>query len=67
MTSNSVSIYTISCHVRDGVGSVGTSKWIFPPERRNPFAEEGETSTQENNVTAELNNTNAPDVSLYLQ
>jgi len=46
---------------------VGTSKWIFPPERRNPFAEEGETSTQENNVTAELNNTNAPDVSLYLQ
>lgn len=47
----------------DGVGSVGTSKWIFPPERRNPFAAEGETSTQENNVTAELNNTDAPDVS----
>lgn len=47
----------------DGVGSVGTSKWIFPPERINPFAAEGETSKEENNVTAELNNTDAPDVS----
>lgn len=47
----------------DGVGSVGTSKWIFPPERINPFAAEGETSKEENNATAELNNTDVPDVS----
>ena len=44
---------------------MGTSKWIFPPERINPFAPEGETSKQENNATAELNNTDAPDVSLH--
>lgn len=47
------------------MGSVGTSKWIFPPERINPFAAEGETSKEENNATAELNNTDASDVSLH--
>ena len=56
---------SISHHFRDGVGSVGTSKWIFPPERINPFAAEGETSKEENNATAELNNTDVPDVSLH--
>lgn len=58
---------SISPHFRDGVGSVGTSKWIFPPERINPFAAEGETSKAENNATAELNNTDAPDVSPHQQ
>ncbi|KAL9964995.1 hypothetical protein ACROYT_G028718 [Oculina patagonica] len=47
----------------DGAGSVGTSKWIFPQERINPFAPEGETSKAETNATAELNNTDAPEAS----
>ena len=67
MLNLSISIF-IPCHFRDGVGSVGTSKWIFPQERINPFPMEGEKSTKnENAVGAELNNTDAPhDVSLPL-
>jgi len=42
----------------DGVGSVGTSKWIFPQERPNPFPMEGETSKKITNAHgAELNST----------
>lgn len=45
----------------DGFGSVGTSKWIFPQERKNPFPIEGESTSNTNDHTpaAELNNTNA--------
>lgn len=64
-TVYSLLFYIICCHFRDGAGSVGTSKWIFPQERSvNPFAPEGETSKAETNATAELNNTDAPEVSL---
>lgn len=46
---------------RDGGGSVGTSKWIFPQERKNPFPMEAESTSSVNNSTpvAELNNTNS--------
>ena len=46
---------------RDGGGSVGTSKWIFPQERKNPFPMEGEStsSVSNNKPVAELNNTNS--------
>ncbi|XP_015780490.1 PREDICTED: serine/threonine-protein kinase 26-like [Acropora digitifera] len=45
----------------DGSGSVGTSKWIFPQERKNPFPMEGEStsSVSNNKPVAELNNTNS--------
>ncbi|KAJ7391102.1 Serine/threonine-protein kinase 24 [Desmophyllum pertusum] len=48
----------------DGVGSGGTSKWIFPPDRINPFAAESEPSPKkENDAAAELNNTDAGEAS----
>ena len=58
----------ICCCFRDGVGSVGTSKWIFPQERPNPFPMEGETSKKITNAHgSELNSTDGPhDVSLPL-
>lgn len=45
----------------DGGSSVGTSKWIFPQERKNPFPMEGEStsSVSNNKPVAELNNTNS--------
>lgn len=40
----------------DGVGSVGTSKWIFPQERKNPWPIEGEKPEKaENVVGADIN------------
>lgn len=48
----------------DGNSSVGTSRWIFPPEK-NPFVGgEGESSFSHENDTAaaQLNNTDASDV-----
>ena len=43
-------------HFRDGVGSVGTSKWIFPQERKNPWPIEGEKPEKaENVVGADIN------------